>query len=97
MEDHPGIVFRDGPTGRRAGLAAGPDLWEVVGVLRATGLGGEEALQVTAEWSSLSMRQVREAIGYYNEYPAEIDARIRLHEDEADAAEERWRQQHPAG
>ena len=29
MEDHPGIVFRDGPTGRRAGLAAGPDLWEV--------------------------------------------------------------------
>ena len=22
MDDHPGIVFRDGPTGRRAGLAA---------------------------------------------------------------------------
>ena len=33
MEDHPGIAFRDGPTGRRAALAAGPDIWE--GVLPA--------------------------------------------------------------
>src|SRR6185437_9845048 len=24
MAEHPGVVFRDGPTGRRAGLAAGP-------------------------------------------------------------------------
>jgi hypothetical protein len=23
------ITFRDGPTGRRAGVIAGPDLWEV--------------------------------------------------------------------
>ena len=30
MEAHPGIVFRNGPSGRRAGLAAGPDVWEVV-------------------------------------------------------------------
>jgi hypothetical protein len=27
MAEHPGVVFRDGPTGRRAGLAAGPDVW----------------------------------------------------------------------
>lgn len=26
MLDHPGIVFRDGPAGRRAGLIAGPDV-----------------------------------------------------------------------
>lgn len=91
MEDHPGIVFRDGPTGRRAGLAAGPDVWEVIGALQSTGLRGEEAIKATAEWSSLSVRQVREVIGYYNEYPDETDARIRLHEDEAEAAEERWR------
>ena len=25
LDDHPGIVFRDGPTGRRAGLVGGPD------------------------------------------------------------------------
>lgn len=29
MDDHPGIVFSDQPTGRRAGLAVGPDGWEV--------------------------------------------------------------------
>src|ERR1700687_1300148 len=34
MAEHPGVVFRDGPTGRRAGLAAGPDVWEIVVVLR---------------------------------------------------------------
>lgn len=93
MEDHPGIVFRDGPTGRRAGLAGGPDVWEVIGALRSTGLRGEDALGATAEWSSLSMRQVREAVAYYNEYPVEVDARIRRNEEQADAAEARWRQQ----
>jgi hypothetical protein len=93
MDDHPGIVFRDGPTGRRPGLAAGPDLWEVIGGLRSTGLEGDEAIRATAEWSGLSVRQVRDAIGYYSEYPAEIDERIRLNEEEADAAERRWREQ----
>lgn len=96
MDDHPGIVFRDGPTGRRAGLAAGPDVWEVIGVLRSTGLTGDEAIRSTAEWSSLSVRQVREAIGYYNEYPAEIDERIRQRDEEADAAELSWREQNLA-
>lgn len=93
MDDHPGIVFRDGPTGRRAGLAGGPDVWEVIGALRSTGLEGAEAIQATAEWSGLSVRQVRDAIGYSSEYPAEVDQRIRLNEEEADAAERRWREQ----
>ena len=26
MAEHPGVVFRDGPTGRRAGLVTGPDV-----------------------------------------------------------------------
>jgi hypothetical protein len=93
MDDHPGIVFRDGPTGRRAGLAAGPDVWEVISALRSIGVDGDDAIQATAAWSGLSVRQVRDAIGYYSEYPAEIDERIRLNEDEADEAERRWREQ----
>jgi len=93
MDDHPGIVFRDGPTGRRAGLAAGPDVWEVISALRATGLDGDEAIQATADWSGLSVRQVRDGVGYYSEYPAEIDERLRLNEEQADAAERRWRAQ----
>lgn len=93
MDDHPGIVFRDGPAGRRAGLASGPDVWEVIGALRQSGLEADAAIQATAEWSGLSVRQVRDAIGYYCEYPDEIDERIRRNEDEADAAERRWHEQ----
>lgn len=93
MEDHPGIVFRDGPTGRRAGLAAGPDVWEVISALRSTGLDGDEAVEATAEWSGVTVRQVRDAVGYYSDYPAEIDERIRRNVEEADAAERRWSEQ----
>jgi hypothetical protein len=93
MDDHPGIVFRDGPTGRRAGLAAGPDVWEVIAALRSSGLEGDEAIQATAEWSGLSVRQVRDAIGYYSEYRDEVDERIRVNEQDADEAERRWREQ----
>lgn len=93
MDDHPGIVFRDGPTGRRAGLAAGPDVWEVIGALRSSDLERDEAIRATAEWSGLSVRQVRDAIGYYSEYPSEINHRIRVNEEEADEAERRWREQ----
>src|SRR5690242_18213811 len=35
MQEHPLIVFRDGPAGRRARLVAGPDVWEVIGALRS--------------------------------------------------------------
>jgi len=31
---HPGVVFRPGPSGRRAALAGGPDAWEIVAALR---------------------------------------------------------------
>ena len=32
MDDHPGIMFRSGPAGRRPRLVGGPDIWEVVAV-----------------------------------------------------------------
>ena len=32
MEEPPGVLFRDGPSGRRAVLIGGPDVWEVVRV-----------------------------------------------------------------
>ena len=91
MEDHPGIVFRDGPTGRRAGLAAGPDVWEVIATVRANGLDGESALAAASEWSNLSLSQVRAAVRYYAEYTQEVDERITRNVEEADAAEARSR------
>src|ERR1039458_3772079 len=35
MSEHPGIMFRAGPTGRRASLATGPDVWEVVRAIKS--------------------------------------------------------------
>jgi hypothetical protein len=91
MEDHTGIIFRDGPAGRRAALAGGPDAWEVIAAVRASGLDGDRALTAAASWGSLSLSlsQVRTAARYYAEYPEEIDERIARNVQEADAAEQR--------
>jgi hypothetical protein len=96
MDDHPGIVFRDGPTGRRAGLAGGPDIWEVITATRTSGLTSEEAIAAAAEWGNLTATQVRVAVRYYSEYGAEIDELVRRNLEEADAAEERWRREQNA-
>ena len=90
MEDHPGIVFRDGPSGRQAALATGPDAWEVVAAMRASGESGAAAVQSAADWSGLSLTQVRAAVRYFNEYPEEIEERIRRNVEEADEAEAAW-------
>jgi hypothetical protein len=95
MDDHPGIVFRDGPTGRRAGLASGPDVWQVVQAVRASGR-GEAAIRAAAEWAALSEAQVRTAVRYYSEFPDEIDERIRRNVEEADSAEAAWRREQDA-
>lgn len=95
MDDHPGIVFRDGPTGRRAGLAFGPDVWQVVQAVRANGR-GEAAIRAAAEWMDLADAQVRAAIRYYSEFPDDIDERIRRNLEEADADEAAWRREQDA-
>lgn len=96
MDEHPGVLFRGGPVGRRAALAAGPDIWEVVATLKGGQAKGEEAIAATAELLNLSELQVRTAVRYYGAYPEEIDARIRRDAEEADAAEEAWRREQAA-
>ena len=96
MEEHPGIVFRDGPTGRRAGLAAGPDVWEVIETVQGTGLTGDAAISATAAWGALTPVQVRAAVSYYAEFRAEIDERIRSNRDEADRQQAAWRRMQDA-
>lgn len=90
MEAHPGIVFRDGPSGRRAGLAAGPDVWEVVGLLR--GLQGEVEERVAAAATQLGLTgaQVRTTSRYYAEFTDEIDAEIAHNDDVADREMATW-------
>ena len=76
-EEFPGIVFRPGPVGRRAGLVGGPDVWEVVRDLRAAEeVEVAEAVTTVMGASNLSDVQVRLAAAYYAAYPDEVDARI---------------------
>jgi hypothetical protein len=87
-DDHPGIVFRDGPAGRRAGLVGGPDVWEVIGALRSAPESGEARVAALAERLGLREEKVRAAIRYYSEYPEEIDAWIAANDAEAERIEE---------
>jgi hypothetical protein len=83
LREFPGIVFRSGPTGRRAGLADGPDVWEVVrGVKQARSGKGDPVKRLMAS-SALREDQIRLAIDYYGSYPEEVDDRIRADEEAA--------------
>jgi hypothetical protein len=73
VADHPGVVFRDGSRGRRAGLAGGPDIWEIIHVVREAGI------EAAAEWGNLPADRVHTAVRYYTDYPDEIDERIARH------------------
>ncbi len=88
MDRHPGIVFRSGPSGRRPGLAGGPDIWEVARVLRNVDERGDKAIAEAAKWLGLSAAQVRIASEYYADYPEEIDAWLARVDAEAAEAEE---------
>jgi hypothetical protein len=84
-DEHPLITFRDGPTGRRAGLVWGPDVWEVV--MWVDDLAGEaDPVGVLAGESTLTRAQVDAAMRYRAAYPEEVDARIELHRAETAAA-----------
>ncbi len=87
MELHPGIVFRPGPSGRRATLTRGPDVWEIVGLVRSLDVRGDAAITEAAEWLGLSVAQVRTALDYYGEFPDEIDREIAANEAAARRAE----------
>ncbi len=86
-EEHPLIVFRDGPTGRRAGLLGGPDVWEVA--MWVEDLAAEpDPVAALVEDSALSRSRVDAAMRYRAAYPDEIAARIDLHRSETTAAGE---------
>jgi hypothetical protein len=96
MDEHPGIVFRGGPTGRRAALAGGPDLWEVLTTLKSGKARGEKAISATADLLSLTDSQVRTAVRYYGAFPEEVDERIARNAEDADEAEAAWRREQAA-
>ena len=81
LVEHPGIVFRDGPAGRRPGLAAtGLDVWEVV----ETVADNAGSIPDAAVYLGITQRLVTTAMRYYAAYPGEIDAWIASNHEVAD-------------
>jgi len=93
--EHAGIVFRPGPTGRRAALAAGPDVWEVIGALHAIreetpNLHDDGLFEELTAVTGLAREQVRTALRYYAAYPDEVDERFTANREAAEREERLW-------
>jgi uncharacterized protein (DUF433 family) len=88
MADHPGIIFRDGPAGRRPGLVGcGLDVWEVVETVRNE----EGDLQAAAAYLQIGSQLVAAALDYYANYPDEINVWIESNTALSEEAEAAWR------
>jgi hypothetical protein len=88
---HPMVTFRDGPTGRRAGLVGGPDVWEVIGGLVGGDVPSDARVARSIDHFGLSAQQVNSILDYYADFTAEIDAEIALNVAVAEEAEDTWR------
>lgn len=79
MEEHPGILFRSGPIGRRAVVVGGPDVWQVVQAVRNArsaepGLDPDQLLDLVARNTGVSREMISVALAYRAAFPAEVDA-----------------------
>ena len=79
MDEHPGIVFVEGPAGRRPALAAyrGLDIWQVISTLHDN----DGDVADTADVLNLPESEVRLALAYYADHRTEIDDWIRANEE----------------
>jgi ABC-type ATPase involved in cell division len=93
MADHPGILFKDGPTGRRAALAYGPDVWEIIKVLREVDERGPTAIAAAADILALDVSRITLVVAYYSDYRDEVDAEIAAADEASERAERAWRVQ----
>jgi len=80
VAEHPGVVFKPGPSGRRAALAGGPDVWEIASALRHTSGSESERVAALAAEFGLSERQLAIALDYAAAHRDEVDARIQAND-----------------
>ncbi len=83
---HPGIVYRDGPTGRRAALAVGPDVGEVASALRFTTGTDERRVAALAEQFGLHPQHIRTAVDFAATHRQDIDAQVAANDAAAEEA-----------
>ena len=87
------MIFKDGPSGRRAALAYGPDIWEIVKFLREVDERGPAALDAAAEVFAVDASRISTAVSYYGDFRDEIDAEISEAYEASARAKEAWRVQ----
>lgn len=92
-ERHPSIVFRDGPAGRRASIEGRRlDVWQVMETVWES----KGDVSAAAHYLGLRPEQVQAAVGYYSDFPDEVDAWIRRNLEDAERLEERWKKEQAA-
>jgi hypothetical protein len=74
--DYPGIVFRGPAHDRRAALAAGPDVWEVIARLQELDGSEEQRVSLLSKESDLHPGLIRIALDYAAEHADDIRRRI---------------------
>jgi hypothetical protein len=87
-DEHPLITFRDGPTGRRAGVVGGADVWEIAMWIDDLGPIEDPVAELMAD-GVVTRALIDAALAYRAAYPEEIQARIDLHRSETAAADAR--------
>jgi hypothetical protein len=70
--DYPGIIFRGPAHDRRAALAVGPDVWEVVARLQELEGSEEHRISLLTAESDLHPRLIRIALDYAAEHANEV-------------------------
>jgi len=72
-DEHPRVVFKDGPAGRRPSMVgSGLDVWEIVATVQDNHGSSSDA----AEYLDVMESLVLDALRYYADYQEEIDAWI---------------------
>lgn len=90
--DYPGMIFRGPAHDRRAALAGGPDVWEVVARLQELEGSEEHRIGLLAAESDLHPRLIRIALDYAAEHADEIRERIARNRDMAERSSRMSRQ-----
>ncbi|HUJ07808.1 MAG TPA: hypothetical protein VLX31_17010 [Streptosporangiaceae bacterium] len=95
MTEHPGVVFRVGPTGRRAALAGGPDVWEVIRAVRSAHvtepeLDSTDLLKLVSDNTGVTTHLLSIAVRYWAAYPDEVNAEVAVADAAEDTAEQAW-------
>lgn len=78
--DHPGIVYRGPSHDRRAALAGGPDVWEIIVRLRELQGSEEGRIATLASETDIHPRQIRIALEFAAVHPEIVDFHITRNE-----------------